>query len=60
MSELISKWNDNRQVNNFLVNQEVNARMNFYCLSKFAQLKFTNNNSVTAKLQFAQLRFALL
>ena len=51
---------DNRQVNNFLVNQEVHARINFYCLSKFAQLQFANYNSITAQVQFAQLQIAQL
>ena len=48
---------DNRRVNNFLVNQEVlvHARINFYCLSKFAQSQFATYNSITAQLQFAQL-----
>ena len=46
---------DNRQVNNFLVNQEVHAGINFYCLSKVTQLQFANYNSITAQLQFAQI-----
>ena len=48
---------DNRQVNNFVVIKKwwVHARINVYCLSKFAQLQFANYNSITAQLQFAQL-----
>ena len=48
---------DNRQVNNFLINQGVMStwKNKFYCLSKFAQLQFANYSSVTAQLQFAQL-----
>ena len=51
---------DNREVNNFLVNQQVHARINFYCLSKFNQLQFANCDLITAQLEFSQLQFAQL